>query len=124
VRGCRRSGSKSGSGPSNTAIIGDDATAITVDQAADEVIRCFLDQLFLPWFQSDRPQMLLAGAVLWKQARPMFRVQVNFRAIVVAPPSPCTLARHQEVDRFASAVNDLWVARIEGDPHPPHAAAA
>ena len=53
------------------AIVGDDAAAVAVNQAEDELFGGVVDERLLPGLESDRPRVLLAGAVLRKQTRPM-----------------------------------------------------
>ncbi|BBX11426.1 hypothetical protein MNVM_05070 [Mycobacterium novum] len=71
--------------PGDATIVGDDAAAIAVDQAADEFLGGLVDEVFLPRLQPDRPVVLLAGAVLREEARPVLGVQVDIGAVVGAP---------------------------------------
>jgi hypothetical protein len=109
---------------SKPAIVRHNAAAIAIDEATNKFFGSVVDKRLLPKLEADLSQVLLAWAVLRKQARPMFRVKINFRAIVGTSPSPRALAPHKDFDRLASAFDDVRVARVEGDPEPPHTAAS
>jgi hypothetical protein len=51
-----------------------DATAIGVDEPADEFPRMSVDDFLLPGFEDDRALVLLAGAVLGEEAGPVLAV--------------------------------------------------
>jgi len=46
------------------AVVGDDAAAVAVDEAKDELLGRLVDDCFLPWLEPDRPVVLAAGAML------------------------------------------------------------
>jgi hypothetical protein len=53
-------------------VVGDDATAVAVDETGDELFRGVVDQRLLPRLQRDASCVLLAGAVLGYEAGPVF----------------------------------------------------
>jgi hypothetical protein len=48
----------------NAAVVGDDATAVAVDEADDELLGGLVDECLLPGLESDASVVFLAGTVL------------------------------------------------------------
>jgi hypothetical protein len=53
------------------AVIGDDATAVAVDQSEHELFGGLVDKGLLPGFEGYRSLVFHSRAVLWQQARPV-----------------------------------------------------
>ena len=90
----------------NPAIVRDDAAAVAVNEATDEFFGGFLDEDLLPGLETDRPGVLLAGAVLWEEARPVLGIQHDLDAPSAFPHDGRALTWHQRVDCLAAARND------------------
>src|SRR5262249_41647554 len=102
----------------HAAVVGDDAAAVTVDQAADEVLGCLFQEPFLPGLQLDWPAVLEAGSVLREQARPVLGVEADVDAALGRITYPGVLSRHHSIDGRAAAINDARVFLIECDSQP------
>lgn len=113
-----------------------DATAVGVDEPADEFPRVSVDDFLLPGFEDDRALVLLAGAVLRKQAVQVFRLDLHVAAAcpadathgvvgedrahgllaVVHESGPCFAARDHEVGHAVLGVaTDVAVAQIQAE---------
>jgi hypothetical protein len=55
----------------NAAVVRDDAAAVVLDQAADELFGCLVDEGVLPGLEPDRPVVLSTGTVLGEEAGPV-----------------------------------------------------
>ncbi|WP_232425651.1 hypothetical protein [Mycobacterium sp. JS623] len=51
-----------------------------MDQAEDELLGGLINERLLPWFKRDSPCVLLARAVLWQEAWPIFGSERNVDA--------------------------------------------
>jgi len=87
-----------------------------MDETTHELFGGFADELFLPRFQSNRPEVLPAGAVLGQQAWPMLRIKRDLGAVVGATQRRRPLTRHQGVDGLAALLDDSGVFGVENDP--------
>jgi hypothetical protein len=106
----------------HTAIIGDDAAPVAVNQAKDEFFGRLVDERLLPWLECDPSGVLLAGAVLGEKARPVLGVQRHFDAVLGQLHDPCALTGHQHVDCFPAPVDDRRVLRVQHDAETPDSA--
>src|SRR6185295_16654927 len=89
-------------------VIGDDATAVAVDETEDELFGFLVDERLLPWLEDIAPLVLPTGSVLREQARPVLGVHPNFDAAHPVYDSGA-LTGHQRVDRTATAIDDCRV---------------
>jgi hypothetical protein len=62
----------------DTAVVGDDAATVAVDQPDDELLGRLVDEILLPRFEGDASEVLPPRTVLRKQTGPMFRVEGDF----------------------------------------------
>ena len=91
------------------AIVRDDAAAVAVNEAADELLARLLDEGLLPGLETDRPGVLPAGTVLWKEAWPVLGVERDDDASLRLWLDRCALPRHQCVDGVATLLDDPGV---------------
>jgi len=77
------------------AIVRDDPATVAVDQAADEVFGRLVDKGLLPGFETDRPFVLLAGAMLWKDAWPVLGTEHDLNASAFFPHDGRALTWHE-----------------------------
>ena len=99
-------------------VIGDDATAVAVDETEDELFGFLVDERLLPWLEDNAPLVLPTGSVLREQARSVLGVHPNFDAAHPVYDSGA-LTGHQRVDRTATAVDDCRVFFVKSDPQVP-----
>jgi hypothetical protein len=85
-----------------------------VDEAEDEFFGGLVDEGLLPRLQRDCAGVLLAGAVLWEQARPVLGAHVHLDA-ALALRRASLFTWDDSSDRFAAALDDGRVLLIEDD---------
>jgi hypothetical protein len=91
-----------------------DPAAIRVNQATEQTVCLPTRQMPLPWREVDAPGVLAAGAMLWKQARPVSPVSADDNAAVSRLQSDA-LARRHRCDRTDALVDDPWLPGIKAD---------
>jgi hypothetical protein len=107
----------------DTAIVRDDAAAVTVDQTKDELLGGLIDEHLLPGFEGYPPIVFSAGAMLRQETWPVFRVQGYLNAPFQTLHRRA-LALHQHVDGLATSIDNCGILLVQDDPQFPHAEVA
>jgi hypothetical protein len=96
----------------------DHTAPVRVNQLADQLARMSFDDSDLPVRKLNPALVLLAGPMLWKQARPLFRAVGDPHARASMPKvQPNTPGRHDSLDRLLAVGDDAGIPSIERHGH-------
>ncbi len=99
------------------------ATAVGVDQPAQEPLRLSLNKSLLPSRQPDRSEVLCSRAMLWEETRDLVRVDAKDHAMTVSSwPVACdAIPRKHALHRLCARDDDPRPSLVKRDPEAPGA---
>jgi hypothetical protein len=105
----------------DSAVIRDDAAAVAVDQAADELLGLAVHDFLLPWLEGDEPAVFRPRAVLRQEAGPVLGVEDDLDAVFARSiDQRSALVGHDQVDRLSASLHDRRIFGVECNPELPH----